>query len=627
MMRDQFLVTTLIGNEHLSGRTYYYSQEPNGKILYCEALTPAEASCKYLLATNKIKKIVILGSDKASKPNEGTGPKGLCDDKSLLALSPEDLSAYSLLRYRLAEYAGEYPTDHSNDDAMFSDKEKGGMVAFLHSFFEEHTKKNSGSRLNRYFHLLVQDRTLQEAFDKALRGRTGEADFAACKAWALHYLYQEMKDTNKMEMLEVNSDITIELLTVKKEESLTFPRHIIKAFENSKHTDFGEGKDILLGIQNSDAPMIYDLINLINMTNVIPDNALRVSRTFAFESLPNAPASEIVDMTDTQRISELLSGIEAFLKYGKTKTIVDYWKEANMDNPIIERIIYAIRNIDNGISLCDITDIERGIKSLREIILEGHSFDLSTPTEQAFHILIEVVRRDYGRLLETDSIEFIDLVRWAYRKEFWQQTLTLIESRAPQDLVEKGFYFYCDSEKDKDKVRKIFGQEYYDLKSYEKYKMNDLDHYYIKFYNRGKASHQKHGKEYIQSYAKLRTDELHSKDDKEIRACTICPDEAAIENLLFAYYYVGDIRNDTNHATSSFDGFSEIMKDSESGERMDTIQQSVDYFLHCYDKVAGLIKDKKANVIHITNDEIMDYVDELREESRRNRRQKNSSSS
>ena len=47
---------------------------------------------------------------------------------------------------------------------------------------------------------------------------------------------------------------------------------------------------------------------------------------------------------------------------------MDYWEKAQLKNPKIDRIIYAIRNIDFGISLCDITDIERGIKSLRSVI-------------------------------------------------------------------------------------------------------------------------------------------------------------------------------------------------------------------------------------------------------------------
>ena len=122
--------------------------------------------------------------------------------------------------------------------------------------------------------------------------------------------------------------------------------------------------------------------------------------------------------------------------------IVDYSKA----DFIIVEIEYEngtimLNFIDNGISLCDINDIERGIKSIRDLLLSGDSIDGNTPMEQLFAALMDATRKDYGSLLRKGTPEFIDLVRWAYKREFWQQTLTLIESRAPQDFIDKGFYF------------------------------------------------------------------------------------------------------------------------------------------------------------------------------------------
>ena len=49
-------------------------------------------------------------------------------------------------------------------------------------------------------------------------------------------------------------------------------------------------------------------------------------------------------------ISELLAATGAFLSYGKTDLLVQYWNNANLRNPKIERVLYAMRNIDSGIS-------------------------------------------------------------------------------------------------------------------------------------------------------------------------------------------------------------------------------------------------------------------------------------
>ena len=118
----------------------------------------------------------------------------------------------------------------------------------------------------------------------------------------------------------------------------------------------------------------------------------------------------------------------------------------------------------------------------------------------------------------------------------------------------------------------------------------------------------------------MRANEIGVKAPGEIRACTVCPDKDAVRDLLFAYYYVGEIRNQTNHATETFDGFQSMMADSDSSERMEAIRQSIDYFLHCYYRVAQLSAGKAFNVVEITSDEFMPYVDELRQQNRDNDR-------
>ena len=129
------------------------------------------------------------------------------------------------------------------------------------------------------------------------------------------------------------------------------------------------------------------------------------------------------------------------------------------------------------------------------------------------------------------------------------------------------------------------------------------------------------GNEYIQDLAKARVSELDTENPDEIRAHTVCQDRPAMENLLFSYYYLSDVRNETNHALDSSDVFADIMKDSDSSERMDMIRQSIKYFLHCYDKVAQATENKEPNVVKITYDDYADYVEELRSQARGMRRQ------
>ena len=613
------MVTTLFSGDNISNKSFYYGTTADGRTVYCEALMPAEAACKYMLATVPFDEIIVIGSDHLG-PAEGIpGPISLRDSLPASTVSLNALTRYDLLRYRLTEYMDEVRAEAQDIDALISEEEEKEILAFIRGFFDEKLP-DVQDKPSRYFHLLAQDTALLEALHEALRGAVPEADYDRYRTWVHHRLYQMLKDTFKMELLEQNGNVRIRFIPVREGEASAFLNRISTMISQSSGANGKNGTDLYICLQNSEATVTMGIMYFTNLVSIIPDSQVKVCKTLSLSYRRNALAERITDDTESQSVSALFSGMDAFLNNGKAKGIVDYWKQLNVNDPKGDSIVYALRNIDNGISLCDVNDIERGIRSLREALKDGTRIEGRAPLVQLFEVLLEAIRRDYGRLLETDKIEFIDLVRWAYRKEFWQQTLTLIESRAPQELIDKGFFYYCDSQDNREQVVRVFGQLYYDLRPFEKYRLDEVSHYYIKYYSRQKANQKLHGKEYIQSYTRVRIAELDNTDPNEIRACTVCPDRDALEDLLFAYYYIGDVRNQTNHAAETYDGFYDIMADSDSGERMDLIQQSIDYFLHCYDRVTQLSKGQTPNVIQVSNTEITQYAEQLRQQYRNRER-------
>ena len=618
-MRHSVMVTTLFSGDNISNKSYYYSLLESGKTVYCDALLPSEATCKLMLSTVPIDDIIIIGSEAMGPSEDDAAPTALRDSLPASTASLDSLSRYDLLRYRLTEYMDEIHAESQDLGALISKDEEAGIRAFIHAFFEKRLP-DMKDKPSRYFHLLAQDSALLDALHEALRAMLPEADYERTRTWVYHHLYRTLKETYKMELLDANANVRIRFVPVGRSESFAFLKPIMSSIAQDDNPNAQDGVDLYMFLQNSEASVTTSIVNFINLLRVIPDSQIRICKTFTVSSQPNQLAGKISDDTESQSVSTLLSGMDAFLKNGKATGVVEYWNRAGVKNPVIDSVVYAMRNIDNGISLCDINDIERGIRTLRELLSSGKRIDGDTPTEQLFAIMLDVIRKDYGPLLETDRIQFIDLVRWAYRKEFWQQTLTLIESRAPQDFIDNGFYYYCDSEDNREEVTSVFGQIYYDLRAFEKYKLDKPAHYYIKYYHREKASHQKHGREYIQDYARLRIEDLDIEATGELRAYSICPDRHALEDLLFAYYYVGDVRNQTNHALETFDGFYDIMPDSDSGERMDLIRQSIDYFLYCYDKVVQLSEGRTANVIEITGEDVTQCADQLRQENRNRER-------
>lgn len=437
------------------------------------------------------------------------------------------------------------------------------------------------------------------------------------RTWVLSYLYRDLKATAKLEPLDRNSHVRMRSFCAEEGNILSLLNGLIPTLQGLEVDDgVPDSIELYVCLQSDHVFGIFSLLNAMNLTKIIPGERVSICRVVTENKRISSPFNAVYDQTEEYDISGLLSATRAFLRYGKTDLLVDYWEKSQVNNPKIERIIYAIRNIDFGISLCDITDIERGIRSLRSVIRNDLPIGGESVIEQYFELVMGSIRQDYGALLESDQFCFIDLVKWAYRKGFWQQTLTLIESRAPEDFVERGIFFYSDGEISRKKAIRVFGQVYYDLRPYEKYKLDDVSHYFVKYFNRNRVSHTGDGDTYQMNYAEFRIGELDTKDDSLIRSLTICPDRSALKDLLFAYYHACDVRNVTNHAREEYDGFYTIMADTDPGERMKIITQAVDFFIHCYDRVADLIEGKKAHVVTVKPLELAEQATEIRNANR-----------
>ena len=614
-MTRRIILTSLYGGKS-GGKLHYYFSKDDDKIAYCDSLLSAEASCKYVLANHKIDEIVTFGSKSTYDHDDGLKSIPLREGSSFYASDIRDMSTYSLFRYRLAEYLDEINIEEQDIRELLGEDEQKKVLAFLNDYFYSKENSNKTTRFNRFFDHLMQDVDLRENTISALKEAVPEVkeDPERFLVWMFQHLYNEMKDSAKMELLESNNEVNIRFIPLGDDSS---EDSFIQNFTNVMTELLGEKDskvEIFICIQSDDASDTYVLMTLMNLVKAMPDSNVSIARVITTTRNPEEAVACISDDTDKFGITDLVAGTRAFLQYGKTDMLLDCWNRTGIHNTDIERLLYAMRNIDYGISLCDVSDIVRGIGSLRSVFKEVDDLGGNSFVEKYFAAIAQAIRQDYGPLVDKDEADFIDLVKWAYRKGFWQQTLTLVESRAPDDFVDKGFLYYSNSPSATEEVLKVFGQIYYDLKPYEKYKLEDVSHYYIKFYSRWRVTHLDDSKAYQMSYAKARIDELDTDDPELIKAHTICPDKEALQNLLFAYYYIGDVRNATNHAMTEFEGFSSIKHDSDVSERMNTIVQSINYFIHCYDKVSDLIEASgaKADVDKLDIEEIVRYSKKLR---------------
>ncbi|MBQ7645551.1 MAG: hypothetical protein IJS84_11070 [Spirochaetales bacterium] len=613
-MKRRILITPLYG-EVSEVKPCYYFNTSGDRTSYCDAFLSAEASCKYVLANEQIDEIITFGTKSTYDPEDGLKSVLLGEGRTFYETDIRQMSTYSLFRYRLAEYLEEINIEAQDLRELLDEESQKNVKDFINAFFRKHNASGS-KRFNRFFDHLMRDEELRNTMLAEMEQTVpgfGERP-ESFTIWTFQYLYGEMKDSSKLEILEGNSDVKIRFIPVGNDGTGKFIENFTRIMRDLNEAEDSSCVEIFMCIQSDDVSDTFVMMNIMNLIKAMPDSNISIAGIITTTRNPDGVVSEISDDTEEFSVTDLLAGIRAFLRYGKTDMLIDYWNSTGIHNSSIERLLYAMRNIDTGISLCDISDIERGIDSLRELFSQTAEFSGSSFAEKFFAMIAEGIRRDYGTLLKNEDAKFIDLVKWAYRKGFWQQTLTLIESRAPKDFVNNGFYYYSNSPSDAEAVVKVLGQVYYDLKPFEKYKLEDIPHYYVKFYSRWRTPRKDDSKAYQMEYAKVRMSELDTTDPEIIRAHTICPDKDALKNLLFSYYYLGDVRNATNHAEEEFGGFSSIMHDSDIGARMNLISQSIDYFIHCYDVVADLVakSGEKPDVNIIDLDRIVEYSKSLR---------------
>lgn len=140
------------------------------------------------------------------------------------------------------------------------------------------------------------------------------------------------------------------------------------------------------------------------------------------------PVKPIVDQTNTYQIFQFVSGINEFTRYGRAEQLMDYYESIHEEAP---KEIVVMKNIAEAIQLCDMNAFDQFLKNLRKVVK-----DSDRSRQDFLSIFWEQIENDYGNLLK-DSCTGIDIVEWFYEKKFYQQAITYIESKLPQEWVKR----------------------------------------------------------------------------------------------------------------------------------------------------------------------------------------------
>ena len=423
-MAYKILLTSLYEADKDSPVRYYYVRE-GSRNYFCDAFLTVEASAKFVLSRYDIDEIVTIGRKLTFDEGDDGRQIELREGKSFYTSDIRDLSTYSLFRYRIAQYIDELRIEQQDMMELLSHEDQLRAKFYIDSFYK--SGEYSG-RFNRMFEDLSKGpwAVRKGSYRGLMLSSPMRMQGLRFLTWIKGYLYSSMKDSGKLEILYENEDVKVRFIPTSMSEEGRLPVDNIHQLVRVITENMDEGIELYVALNNDDMTDNYVLMNILDIVETMDAGWHRVDlkNIFTTTNAVNSLAGEIRDDTRGYGITELAAATRSFLKYGKVDMLVDYWKRTGAHNELIEQMIYAMRSIDIGLSLCDIKDMESGIDKLRRLFRESDS--MPEPEDyfsKLFMVLADGIRKDYGPLMEKEQIEFIDLVKWGFRKKFYQQTL------------------------------------------------------------------------------------------------------------------------------------------------------------------------------------------------------------
>lgn len=454
------LFTTLSTRSKNPHTCYYITDnckdpEKKGKYdTWCSGIHQQEPGAKKFLAEEKIDRIVMFGSKETYNPEadeELLKPDLVLKDwvGQLNEMSVEEMNKLSSLRF---------------------------LVCRLADFVYGNSEKNNFS----------------EKTDSA---------YATDKVYHIHYqmLVKLTPSANPKE-----NPISFVFIPDHTDSDTENLKSLINSLRGSdkKHTNH-----LFMDMQGGERTKIYVNNALLQLLSKQDDVYFAIlERVVATQFDPWAVFDEeknrIIDETNRYRIVDLVSGMNAFLKYGKSKQLTEYIenlkKETNFQvDRNVDNLIKCIKNVDYAITYCRIGDAEYGNSSGGTVFLKNAIEDLKTAIKNIknareihksndvgyyFDILIDGIETDLGDLIIGDKPDAVALIEWCLKKENYVVATAIAEDGLPRFFVEHGILYYAKDEQELNNAKIYFMFRFLISDDKDTYIYRDINHFFIKTY-------------------------------------------------------------------------------------------------------------------------------------------------
>lgn len=148
------------------------------------------------------------------------------------------------------------------------------------------------------------------------------------------------------------------------------------------------------------------------------------------------------------QVLQFVTGMNELINYARSDSLESLMKLSSADT-LERKIISDTKAIAEAIQICNIGGFESGLDDLNSDLTQYHAY--SGSQSSLLRLFIDVIENNYKGIRKPDR-SVIEEIRWCLQKGFYQQVLTLIESKIPEYLAQKGCFLMEGS--DLEKVKK-----------------------------------------------------------------------------------------------------------------------------------------------------------------------------
>lgn len=591
---------------------FYYSEDNNGESQYCAGISDQEAGTKYVMSANKIDAIIVAGSKNSCREELYLKEVDLKTTADFYTTNIDDADAFSQFAYRIAQYTNNTEIDVLKLFEELGEEERRLVKKYFDKLSQNTLSKHQDSDKSRLFHYIRLD---ESGFNSDLFNIVDQTNENVLNG-ILAYAYSSLNDHYKMKSLICNDDIKMWFAPINGGVSDTSSiTNIIYIFDwilsSNKDTNINIYLDTQ-GLNQTDSFALFQVVSMLSKQN----NRIFFKDYISSNPYYNYYIRKICHSMRTYDLNDLSSGINDFINFGKADMITNYWSKYK--DEYIENFIYAMRKIDVGISLCNYAELESGIKNIKRLISKEYEPDDEDFEGGLFKVLTHGIISDYGNLLngDEDTVDTFELIKWAYRKNYFQQAITFIESQIPDDIIKKGIWYYADDEEELNKVTNYVAEDYSNTSPNLKYSFNDLNHYMVKNEGRNKLPSSTPKDKKNAAYADYKVSLIDSEDG-EYKAHTLVSDISLVKKVLHQYYVVSNSRNNINHANRN-SGIDEVtVDDIKESYIWNQTKALIEKFLNIYQAAVDEVGNKQTNGFELNFNQMSDIAYKLKKNNGR----------